>query len=107
MATIQNIIATCYTTRRLDLKKLAQCCPNIEYNDQKFTAAIMRIRKPKSTSLIFESGRLVILGTKNEDDALKASRRHCRISRPRFARSQPSLDLGPRTLYLSPNTVYF
>jgi transcription initiation factor TFIID TATA-box-binding protein len=79
MATIQNIIATCFTGTVLNLSHIARSCPNIEYNKPRFTAAIMRIRKPKSTSLIFESGRLVILGTKDEDDAKKAARRHCRI----------------------------
>jgi transcription initiation factor TFIID TATA-box-binding protein len=79
MATIQNIIATCNVCTRLDLSTLAHKLSNIEYNKNRFTAAIMRIKSPRSTSLIFESGRLVILGTKSEEDALIAARRHCKL----------------------------
>ena len=34
---------------------------------QRFAAVIMRIREPKTTALIFASGKMVITGAKSED----------------------------------------
>ena len=39
----------------------------------------MRIREPKTTALIFASGKMVVTGTKSEDDSRLASRKYARI----------------------------
>ena len=39
----------------------------------------MRIRDPKTTALIFKSGRLVVAGAKSEDESRLASRKFARI----------------------------
>ena len=39
----------------------------------------MRIREPKTTALIFASGKMVITGAKSEDDSRLASRKYARI----------------------------
>jgi transcription initiation factor TFIID TATA-box-binding protein len=44
---------------QLDLKKIALHARNAEYNPKRFAAVIMRIREPKTTSLIFASGKMV------------------------------------------------
>lgn len=44
---------------KLDLKKIALHARNAEYNPKRFAAVIMRIREPKSTALIFASGKMV------------------------------------------------
>lgn len=46
---------------------------------QRFAAVIMRIREPKTTALIFASGKMVITGAKSEDDSRLASRKYARI----------------------------
>jgi transcription initiation factor TFIID TATA-box-binding protein len=47
---------------------------NAEYNPQRFSAVIIRLREPKSTALFFHTGKLVVTGTKNEEDGRMASR---------------------------------
>ncbi len=42
---------------------------------------IMRIREPKSTALIFGSGKIVVLGAKSEDQARVAARKYAKIIR--------------------------
>ncbi|WFD01521.1 TATA-binding protein (TBP) [Malassezia obtusa] len=39
----------------------------------------MRIREPKTTALIFASGKMVITGAKSEEDSRLASRKYARI----------------------------
>ena len=40
-----------------------------------FAAVIMRIREPKTTSLIFASGKLVVTGAKSEEESRLAARK--------------------------------
>lgn len=46
---------------------------------QRFAAVVMRIREPKTTALIFASGKMVVTGAKSEDDSRLASRKYARI----------------------------
>lgn len=39
----------------------------------------MRIREPKTTALVFASGKVVVTGAKSEDDSRLASRKYARI----------------------------
>ena len=43
------------------------------YNKKRFPAVILRKLKPKSTILIFKSGRMIIIGSENENDAQVAA----------------------------------
>ena len=46
---------------------------NVEYRPRKFPAAIIRIREPRSTALVFASGKMVVCGAKSEDIAQTAA----------------------------------
>ena len=59
---------------KIDLRMLAQWCRNAEYNPTRFNSVIMRIREPRTTALIFCTGKVVITGAKSEQDAYQASR---------------------------------
>lgn len=63
----------------MDLKTIALHARNAEYNPKRFAAVIMRIREPKTTALIFASGKMVVTGAKSEDDSKLASRKYARI----------------------------
>jgi len=63
---------------------LNRCCYAVltrktQYNPKRFAAVIMRIREPKTTALIFASGKMVVTGAKSEDDSKLASRKYARI----------------------------
>ncbi|KAJ2491020.1 TATA-binding protein (TBP) [Coemansia sp. RSA 2050] len=77
--TLQNIVATVNLECRLDLKTIALHARNAEYNPKRFAAVIMRIREPKTTALIFASGKMVVTGAKSEDDSKLAARKYARI----------------------------
>jgi transcription initiation factor TFIID TATA-box-binding protein len=76
---LQNLVATVNLSCRLDLKTIALHARNAEYNPKRFAAVIMRIRDPKTTALIFASGKMVVTGAKSESDSKLASRKYARI----------------------------
>lgn len=63
----------------MDLKKIALHARNAEYNPKRFAAVIMRIREPRTTALIFSSGKMVCTGAKSEEDSRLAARKYARI----------------------------
>ena len=63
----------------LELKKIALFARNAEFNPKRFAAVIMRIRSPRTTALIFSSGKMVCTGTKSEQEARTASRKYAKI----------------------------
>ena len=47
-------------------QKIAMHARNAEYNPKRFAAVIMRIREPRTTALIFSSGKMVCTGKRGE-----------------------------------------
>lgn len=76
---LQNIVSTVNMGVKLDLKKIALHARNAEYNPKRFAAVIMRIREPRTTALIFSSGKMVCTGAKSEEDSRLAARKYARI----------------------------
>ena len=62
---IQNIVATTSLEQPIPLVKLAEALPNTEYNPEQFPGLVMRIKEPKTSALIFSSGRIVCTGAKS------------------------------------------
>lgn len=77
---LQNVVATFNLgVDHLDLRAIALRKPFIEYNPQKFAAATIRIREPRTTALAFASGNMVCTGAKTETEARLAGRKYVRI----------------------------
>ena len=64
MLCCRNIVCTVNLDCRLELKDIALRARNAEYNPKRFAAVIMRIRDPRTTALIFSSGKMVCTGAK-------------------------------------------
>lgn len=77
---LQNVVATFNLgVDHLDLRAIALRKPFIEYNPQKFAAATLRIREPRTTALAFASGNMVCTGAKTEIEARIAGRKYVRL----------------------------
>lgn len=50
----------------------------MEYKPKRFAAAIMRIREPKTTALIFRSGKMVCTGAKSEQESYTAAKNYAK-----------------------------
>lgn len=76
---LQNIVSTVNLSCKLDLKKIALHARNAEYNPKRFAAVIIRIREPRTTALIFSSGKMVCTGAKSEEQSRLAARKYARV----------------------------
>lgn len=76
---LQNIVSTANFKCQLDLREIALKAKNAEYNPKRFAAVIMRIREPKTTALIFGSGKMVCTGARSEDESKTAAKQYARI----------------------------
>ncbi len=62
---IQNIVVSTSLEHDIPLIKLAETLPNTEYNPEQFPGLVMRIKEPKTSALIFSSGKVVCTGAKS------------------------------------------
>ncbi|OMO57468.1 TATA-box binding protein [Corchorus olitorius] len=76
---LQNVVCTLNLGCPLDLKGIALKARNAEYNPKRFAAVVMRIREPKTTALLFASGKMVCTGAKSVQDSKRAAKRYARI----------------------------
>ena len=68
---IENVVATVIMEipEKIVLTKIARKFDDTEYNPERFPGLIMRIKEPKSTFLIFSTGKMVITGLRRADEA--------------------------------------
>jgi transcription initiation factor TFIID TATA-box-binding protein len=62
---IVNIVCSASLGQDIPLIKLAETLPNTEYNPEQFPGLVMRIREPKTSALIFSSGKIVSTGARS------------------------------------------
>ena len=62
---IVNIVASSYLNHDIPLIRLAEKLPNTEYNPEQFPGLVMRIKEPKTSALIFGSGKIVCTGARS------------------------------------------
>jgi transcription initiation factor TFIID TATA-box-binding protein len=69
---IQNIVASAALNQRISLKTIVEKFPHAEYNPKVFPGLVFRLKKPKTATLIFETGKMVCTGAKSEKEAIQA-----------------------------------
>lgn len=72
---VVNVVSMVDLGCPLNLSDIAKSCKNSEYNPTRLNAVIMRIKEPKSVALIFNSGKMVCAGAKNEEDSKTAAKK--------------------------------
>ena len=66
---IQNVVASVTLNQRFDLNAIVKSNPGVEYNPKRFPGLVFRLRKPKTATLIFSTGKMVCTGAKSEQKA--------------------------------------
>jgi transcription initiation factor TFIID TATA-box-binding protein len=69
---IQNIVASAALNQRISLKQIVEKFPHAEYSPKVFPGLVFRLKKPKTATLIFETGKMVCTGAKSEKEAIQA-----------------------------------
>lgn len=69
---IQNVVASATLGQDLDLSSIVRVFPGVEYRPESFPGLVFKLKKPKTATLIFRSGKMVCTGAKSERQARKA-----------------------------------
>ncbi|MDP2666555.1 MAG: TATA-box-binding protein [Candidatus Diapherotrites archaeon] len=59
---IVNLVASGGLNANLDLYNLAMSIPNIEYEPEQFPGAILKLKEPKVSMLLFKNGKIICSG---------------------------------------------
>ena len=63
-----NLVASANLNATLDLYNLAITIPNIEYEPEQFPGAILKLKEPKVSMLLFKNGKVICSGASNEKE---------------------------------------
>jgi transcription initiation factor TFIID TATA-box-binding protein len=69
---IENVVASATVNQKLDLNSIVRIFPGVEYRPEQFPGLVYRLKKPKTATLIFTSGKMVCTGAKSEKQARMA-----------------------------------
>ena len=72
---VQNVVASARLKHEIDLDAIVKAFPNVEYTPEVFPGLVFKLKRPKSSILIFRNGKMVCTGAKSERDALRAVRK--------------------------------
>lgn len=65
---IENIVASANLNVELDLYGIAREVDNVEYEPEQFPGAILKLKEPKTSLLLFKNGKLICTGAKSEGE---------------------------------------
>jgi len=69
---IVNLVITTDLNHKLNLEKIASTLLRVEYNPEQFPGLVMKIKDPKTSALLFTSGKVVCTGAKSISYARKS-----------------------------------
>jgi transcription initiation factor TFIID TATA-box-binding protein len=72
---VENVVATATLGQKLDLMAIMKVFRNVEYRPKKFPGLVFRLKRPKTATLIFSTGKMVCTGAKSEKLARSAIRK--------------------------------
>jgi len=69
---IQNVVASVTTGQTLDLDEIVKAFPEAEYKPHVFPGLCLRLKEPKTATLLFKTGKMVCTGARSVSQAKKA-----------------------------------
>jgi len=69
---IENVVGTGTLNQRIDLNAVVKGNPGVEYRPEQFPGLVFRLKRPKTATLIFNSGKMVCTGANSEKEARRA-----------------------------------
>jgi transcription initiation factor TFIID TATA-box-binding protein len=79
---IENIVASASLDVELDLYAIAMEVDEVEYEPEQFPGAILKLRNPKASLLLFKNGKIICTGGKSEKEVGNAIMRAIKILNP-------------------------
>jgi len=72
MISIENVVASATLNQQVDLNAVVKGFPGVEYRPEQFPGLVFRLKRPKTATLIFHSGKMVCTGSRSEKEAHRA-----------------------------------
>lgn len=72
---VVNIVVSASLGHNIPLEKMAATLPNTDYNPEQFPGLVIRIKDPKTSALIFSSGKIVCTGARTLPDVHESIRK--------------------------------
>jgi len=72
---IENVVSSATLKHGIDIKAVCKAFPGTEYKPEIFPGLVFRLNKPRTATLIFNSGKMVCTGAKSEKDSIAALKR--------------------------------
>jgi len=69
---IENVVTTATLNQKIDLNAVLKGYPGVEYRPEQFPGLVFRLKRPKTATLIFNSGKMVCTGAKSEKESRRA-----------------------------------
>jgi transcription initiation factor TFIID TATA-box-binding protein len=69
---IQNVVSAATLKQKVDLNAVVRSNPGVEYRPEQFPGLVFRLKRPKTATLIFNSGKMVCTGAKSERESRRA-----------------------------------
>ena len=69
---IVNVVASVTLDQKINLLDIMKVFRNVEYRPKKFPGLVFRLKRPKTATLIFSTGKMVCTGAKSEKMARRA-----------------------------------
>ena len=69
---VENVVASVTLDQKIDLLTIMKVFRNVEYRPKQFPGLVFRLKRPKTATLIFGSGKMVCTGAKSEKMARRA-----------------------------------
>ena len=69
---IQNVVASASINQEFNLEDIMKNFMNTEYRPKRFPGLVFRLKRPKTATLIFSTGKMVCTGAKSEKLAIAA-----------------------------------
>jgi transcription initiation factor TFIID TATA-box-binding protein len=69
---VENVVASATLNQKVDLNAVVKGYPGVEYRPEQFPGLVFRLKRPKTATLIFSSGKMVCTGAKSEKEAKRA-----------------------------------
>jgi len=98
---IVNLVASSNLNATLDLYNLAVSVPNIEYEPEQFPGAILKLKEPKVSMLLFKNGKVICSGASSEEQIEQGIRKASKL----IHEIQPSVKVLDKVNYTVVNLV--
>src|SRR3989344_9136239 len=98
---IVNLVASSSLDATLDLYNLAVAVPNIEYEPEQFPGAILKLKEPKVSMLLFKNGKVICSGASSEEQIEQGIRKASKL----IHEIQPSVKVLDKVAYTVVNLV--